>query len=147
MVVQQLAYVSAAAQLMPSHELAELLAHARKKNARLGVTGILLHDAGSFLQVIEGAPATVDALFRTIEADPRHQRVVVLGREPVSRAAFGAWHMGFVDRADPELAALPGFKDLSGAGFDAGSLTEVKNRAHYLIEAFSVGRLRQFVAG
>lgn len=144
--MQQLVYISAASSPMPPHQLAELLARARLKNARLGVAGILLHDQGSFLQVLEGAAATVETLFRVIEGDPRHRRVVVLGREPIAKPAFGDWRMGFVDRANAELAALPGFKDLSGARFDAAALTEIKNRAYYLIEAFSVGRLRQFVS-
>lgn len=146
MSVLQLVYISAASKPIDPPQLAELLARARRKNMALGVTGVLVHDGGSFLQVLEGAETVVETLFRVIESDPRHRRVIVLGRQLVAQPAFGNWQMGFVDRAHPELKALPGFKDLSGAAFDPATLTDVKSRAYYLLEAFSVGRFRQFVA-
>lgn len=141
----QLVYVSAASRLLPQSELADILAKARRKNATLGVTGILIHDSGSFLQVLEGAEESVEGLFRTIGLDPRHRRVVVLSRRAAARS-FADWSMGFADHADASLNALPGFKNLVGEAFDPARLTAFKTHAFYIIEAFSVGRLRQHAA-
>jgi len=145
MTVHQLVYISAATNEMPASALAELLRKARANNTRAGITGLLIHHSGSFMQVLEGPESSVESLFHRIQADPRHRRVVVLGRESVKRATFPDWSMGLVDRASAQLASLPGFKDFSGREPDYADLAEVKTRASYLVEAFAVGRFRQFV--
>ena len=58
--LMHLIYSSAATQVFTPEDLAALLALARKKNASLAVTGMLLHIDGSFLQVLEGEPEAVD---------------------------------------------------------------------------------------
>ena len=50
----QLIYVSKATRALDKEELTTLLGKIRPNNSRLGITGILLHDSGSFLQVLEG---------------------------------------------------------------------------------------------
>jgi len=54
--------------------------------------------------------------------------------------------MGFVDGAEPSLSELPGFKDLSRGAFDAARLVSARTQAFYLLDAFSSGRLRQYVS-
>jgi hypothetical protein len=142
----QLIYVSAASSLMSDPELAQLLVHARQKNHRLRVNGLLIHQRGSFLQVLEGESATVEALFQPISHDPRHRRIAVLSREPDARPIFHEWSMGFVDTTTPSLAQVDGFRDLSRGRLNAGSLTSIRSRAFFLIDAFSVGRLHQHVS-
>lgn len=144
--VHQLVYISAADRQLSDAQLADILAKARANNARLSVTGVLVHDAGSFFQVLEGPPGRVEAVFRKIEADPRHRRILVLARRDVARPSFADWSMGFADRAHASLRDLPGFKDLSAGSLDGTQLAAVKSSAFYLLEAFSVGRLRQYVA-
>lgn len=146
MSVHQLVYISAATRQLSQNELSDILKQARVKNAGLGVTGILVHDSGSFLQVLEGKLERVSGVFRSIEADARHRRVVVLARQDVERPSFAEWSMGFADRVDARLSDLPGFRDLTGPAFDPARLAAVKNHAFYVLEAFSVGRLRQFAS-
>ena len=54
--------------------------------------------------------------------------------------------MGFVDGASSSMNELPGFKDLSHGAFDAARLVTARTQAFYLLDAFSVGRLRQYVS-
>ena len=51
-------------------ELLGMLKRSREKNARLGITGMLLHCDGSFIQALEGPKAQVMDLISVIRKDP-----------------------------------------------------------------------------
>jgi FtsZ-binding cell division protein ZapB len=76
--------------------IAGLLAVSKRNNARVGVTGALLFNGGSFAQVLEGSRAAVETTFERIQRDPRHSDVAVLQCEPVAARGFPNWSMGFV---------------------------------------------------
>ena len=99
-------YASAEVQPFTATALAELLAKARKNNHALGVSGMLLHHNGSFLQVLEGPEPIVDALFTKIGKDPRHARMMIVKRRSISQRAFGEWSMGFVLPTPATLASV-----------------------------------------
>ena len=84
-----LIYVSTAVQEFSAEDLLQLLDQARTKNARLGLTGMLLYTENNFFQVLEGEPAVVDELFQTISHDERHMKMVTIIREPISKRSFG----------------------------------------------------------
>jgi hypothetical protein len=69
-----------ASRAFDTEELAELHQVARDTNARLGLTGMLLHAEGSFFQVLEGQADVVDALYAKIECDQRHAQVTLIIR-------------------------------------------------------------------
>jgi hypothetical protein len=104
-----LVYSSTAAKNLTRADLDALLHRARKKNARLGITGLLLYKRGEFMQALEGEEAAVRALYAVIRADPRHRRIVTLVDVPVAQPRFPDWSMGFEDLegadADPLGAA------------------------------------------
>ncbi len=136
-----LIYASAASRPMGAPELAALLAVARAQNARLGLTGMLLYDEGSFFQVLEGPADVVQALYLKIEQDRRHTEVTCIIREPIPRRCFGAWSMGFAHLSDAgALAQAPGANDFFGR---AQSFNDVSyGRAKKLLSAFAHGRWR-----
>lgn len=106
-----LAYESQASVPLTAPDLLDLLEQSRENNARSGVTGILLYRHGTFLQVLEGPHAAVDALYATIAHDPRHRDVsTVLVEDRVERR-FPDWTMGFADVAG-ELSDVDGFNDV-----------------------------------
>lgn len=143
--VHQLIYVSAATARFTRQALSDLLLVARTNNTRLGVSGLLVHHEGSFLQVLEGEPTLVEPLFGRIERDKRHHRTLVLSRQLVPKHSFSDWSMGFVE-ADPRVInALPGFTDFFRAGFQLHSGSEPSGRAQQLLSAFRDGRFRQHV--
>jgi hypothetical protein len=134
-------YASAAARPFSTSDLAELLRSSRERNARLGLTGMLLYAEGSFLQVLEGAGASVDALVGKIEADPRHEQVTVIIREPIARRAFSDWSMGFYAATRSELDGIAGVNDFFGG---ARTLAQVDaGRAQKLLAGFRDGRWRK----
>lgn len=90
-----LVYVSAAVHRMPHEELVALLRQSRDNNARLGITGMLLHKDGNFMQALEGPAAAVEELSRKIQSDPRHHHVMILIQGPLGQRNFDGWSMGF----------------------------------------------------
>ena len=87
--------------------VAGILTLSKRNNARVGVTGALLFNAGSFAQVLEGSRLAVEATFERIQRDPRHSDVSVLQCEPVASRGFPNWSMAFVGRS-PRGRALWG---------------------------------------
>jgi hypothetical protein len=70
------------------------------------VTGVLLHQKGAFVQVLEGSDKVVSALYDRISRDPRHKNVAVFRRGPVQARQFVAWSMGFVELDTSALRTL-----------------------------------------
>jgi hypothetical protein len=138
-------YSSVATCRFDDRALAQLLAASRSKNARLGITGMLLHVDGCFFQVLEGLAANVDELFATIVADQRHARVTTIIREPIARRAFGDWTMGYASMDPAALQRMIGTNDFFG---EASCIAEVRDgRARRLLEAFGRGRWRSALTG
>jgi len=105
----RLVYVSAAVGSPTRADLLALLAKAREKNHRLGITGLLLFKDGDFIQLLEGERPAVREVFDAIQADPCHSGVIVLLEGEAHGRLFADWSMGFRDLADPEVRAMPGF--------------------------------------
>ena len=94
---------------MSDADLVSLLAESRERNLRQGVTGMLLFASGSFLQVLEGQPADVDAIFASIRRDPRNADVFLIARDTILERAFPGWSMGFANVSGLSPEKLPGF--------------------------------------
>jgi hypothetical protein len=104
-----LVYVSTASRPFDDDDLAVLLLGSRANNARSGLSGLLLHRDGKFLQVLEGPEDTVRSKFAAIEKDPRHRDVHVLAEEQVGAPRFGRWSMSYQPSTDELADELPGF--------------------------------------
>ena len=138
----QVIYTSAAVKPFSDADLVDLLAHARLNNQRIGCTGMLLYDNGSFLQALEGEERVTEQLFAKIARDPRHQRVVHILRREVPTRHFGEWQMGFASsqHLNPHL---PGYTDFLRRRGDA---RESANAASVVLSAFRDGRFRSYVS-
>jgi FAD-dependent sensor of blue light len=88
-----LIYASRSAEAFQEHEIPELLQQVRVANAKQQLTGMLLYINGSFLQVLEGPPEQVDAVFGKLQIDKRHTDVRLISRETLSERAFEGWTM------------------------------------------------------
>ncbi|MGL5819533.1 MAG: BLUF domain-containing protein [Phycicoccus sp.] len=77
-------------------ELGRLFSQARAHNKAVGVTGALLLDDATFVQVLEGDEGVVRELYETIAADPRHEAVELLETDPDAERVFGRWSMARV---------------------------------------------------
>src|ERR1700685_4028232 len=88
-----LIYASRSTEYFQEHEIPELLQQIRIANAKQEITGMLLYVCGSFLQVLEGQPETVDAVFSRILEDKRNTQLRSIARESIPERAFEGWTM------------------------------------------------------
>jgi hypothetical protein len=128
-----IAYLSAA-QLVPTpSDLDAILAASHRNNRRHGVTGMLCHYEGSFLQFLEGESDDVDATYARIAADPRHTGLISLYHQEIDERLFSDWSMALarveaIDLAQQafcrglrtlEFAATPAHRQLVEPFFDS----------------------------
>ncbi len=112
-------YTSTAAQEMSEKELANLLAISVEHNEKVGLTGMLLHRKGRFMQVIEGEAELVDRLMAAIKKDPRHTSVFILERHVIPVRHFSKWGMGFHQVDDEDIRLHPNYVDFFSDEFSS----------------------------
>ena len=115
--MRQLLYVSNTSRKIAVAELNGILHAARRNNALLGVSGMLLYIDGGFLQILEGEERALRDLYARICNDKRHweQRLLL---DQSATPAFTGWSMGFDRLASdmPENASLFGITSEAIAG-------------------------------
>jgi hypothetical protein len=136
----RLVYVSVRSPKLDQKSLPALLGPIRKKNAALGISGILLSVDDSFFQILEGEPEVVASLYTRIEADDRHTKLLKLIVEPIEARDFNEWSMGLAQLTRKELDSVPGLNDFFQEGTTLSDLSD--GRARSLLTAFRDGRWR-----
>ncbi|RKR74805.1 BLUF domain-containing protein [Frondihabitans australicus] len=106
-----LAYSSTASYDFTDGDLITLLMNSRANNRRDGITGLLLHDQGRFLQILEGDPETVRGRYDMIRDDPRHHDVTLVAEQAEPGRQFPKWSMGYTALNDPLVRSIPGFSN------------------------------------
>ena len=137
--MRQVIYASAATVSFSQSDLIELLKIARQRNSAVDISGMLLYNAGSFLQVLEGPDENVDALFAKIQKDTRHTRCLLLSRKTIQEKEFENWSMGFVNPTRVDIK-VEGFVDYVGY---LKSLTLDKTIACKMLRRFQEGAWRR----
>lgn len=96
--MKRMKYCSRFAQPLSREDIEDLAARAAKKNKNLDVTGVLMSSGGLFFQVIEGPEHVINQLYHEIQADDRHEDIVLLSEETnVASRLFPKWSMKKVD--------------------------------------------------
>lgn len=135
----QLIYASATTKPLSQRDLVELLKITRQKNSAADISGMLLYQDGSFLQVLEGPDKNVDALYAKIQKDSRHTNFLLLSRETILKKEFEDWSMGFVDTTNV-AEQIEGFVDYRA---HLKTQTLDKARAHTVLKKFQEGLWRR----
>lgn len=133
-----LSYVSTQREAMDRAELLALLEVSRSNNEAQGITGLLLHRADSFFQILEGARDVVLALFEVIRNDRRHERVAVVSEGTIPERQFHDWQMAFVDLEGQDFSALPGYSDILNNRPGARELLRTLPRSRKLALLFMI---------
>ena len=102
----QIVYISNTATEFDDRALAGLLAGSRSRNARHGITGVLLHHRQCFVQCIEGPADAIERLLQCIRADSRHKNIIILLRRTLEQRMFAQWHMGCTHINDSQYLQL-----------------------------------------
>lgn len=131
-----LIYASSATEMLTEPALLEILEKAREKNARLGITGMLLYRGGNFLQVLEGEDESVRELYKVIRQDQRHKRVMLIAERPVSERNFAEWKMAFVNLQSVKPEDVPGYSEYLNVNFTGETFSNNPTFAHRLLRIF-----------
>ena len=111
-VIFSLVYISREAAPMTRDAMRELLGQSRPNNASAGITGLLVHKAGYFLQILEGPREPVELLMAKIQKDTRHLDVTILLRTTQNERQFGDWSMALADWPDEDAATTRAWAEL-----------------------------------
>ena len=96
--LKRIKYISRFSRALTHAEVEEIGQKASRRNQDLGVTGVLMTGGGIFFQILEGPREAVDQLWSAIEADPRHEDVVLLAtQENIPSRIFPDWAMRRID--------------------------------------------------
>ena len=133
-------YTSVQTRFLSDADLTRLVKESQQKNTNRNLTGILLHVAGTFFQVLEGSPETIDILYASILRDPRHTRITQIIYEPIARRYFADSSMTLAVLSPAQLQKIlhdddPQVREELLTGLDEG-------RAKRLLRAFTDGRWR-----
>jgi hypothetical protein len=131
-----LVYMSIAVAPMTARQLLELRDQSRDKNAKMGITGMLLYKGDHFMQVLEGPKAAVLGLLASIRTDHRHTSLLILEEGPMETRHFPNWAMGFENLDSAEVGRLPGYQEFAGVPFTVSEFRANPNRAQRLLSLF-----------
>jgi len=109
--LMHIVYVSFSFKDLTEIDLENLLADIRKRNKLQKVTGLLLYNDGTFIQLIEGKTRIIKNLFEKIKNDKRHSDVVLLLDESIKKRAFPDWTMGYYKLNREQSGKIPGYSD------------------------------------
>ena len=113
----QIVYVSSATAILGQGRLERIARVSAENNARLGITGILIHQSDHFCGVLEGERARVLALMEVIITDPHHCRLRVLHEGAIAARRFSNWSFAELppdaDRPATEQTAARFARDLA----------------------------------
>lgn len=93
------------AEVVSNQTLRDLERTSSERNAKEGITGLLVLSGNIFLQVLEGSARDITGLFARILPDKRHCQVELVTFESGIEHYFDNWNMRLVDLDD-----LPGEK-------------------------------------
>ncbi|WP_293371206.1 BLUF domain-containing protein [Nevskia sp.] len=97
--IWSLVYHSRAARLMSETDLEQLQRVAAARNRAEGLTGLMIYDEGRFFQWLEGSEESLEKVWASIQRDPRHGSIELLGRYPAPVRCFGDWDMKLSTRS------------------------------------------------
>lgn len=72
-----------------------LTADSIARNAERDLTGALIFTGTHFVQILEGQPAAIETLLRSLRADDRHDELTIIERTPLSARRFSGWRMAY----------------------------------------------------
>lgn len=123
----RLVYISEAHKQVCYTDLENILFSSRNRNAQLGITGVLIHQDGFFIQLLEGDEEKVKEVISMIIKDRRHKHLRVIKEwSSIEPRYFEKWAMSFID-GDLEEKSHPFIQQL----FSDTMLIDVPNENQF----------------
>ena len=104
--LHEILYFSQLAPDQPTDVVGQIVARARARNAREGITALLVFDGMRFCQHIEGPRRNVLQLMERLEADPRHVQMRVVYEGELLQRRYHPFDLGLAQVEDGEDVAV-----------------------------------------
>jgi hypothetical protein len=104
--MHRIIYTSNASAGVGAPEVFAIVEQSARNNPSADITGFLIYRAGTFLQLVEGPLASLEALLDKLRHDPRHHGLRVIERAPVPHRSFPRWRMKRIGDAGDAVAEL-----------------------------------------
>ncbi len=130
--LKSLTYSSRAQLDLSACDLVAIHESARHLNALDGITGLLIFNGTSFLQVIEGAETAIDALLERLRRDSRHTSLEVVDERVVDQRSFPDWSMEMVQVSAAHLEARDEIETVLPSGIAPEVRQLILNKARAL---------------
>jgi len=102
----RLLYISRATSGTTQEQIQDIQKAALRNNPAAGITGVLVHGGGLFMQVLEGPEPAVLRMYVKILDDRRHGDCEILHISPAKERVFQKWSMGIIDRGPLEFQEI-----------------------------------------
>jgi len=100
-------YVSQSTHDITDKQVQDILASSRRNNAANGITGVLIHGGGLFMQVLEGPEQSTLRQYVKILDDRRHGDCKIIHIAPANERIFQKWSMGSSNAIPCSFSILP----------------------------------------
>lgn len=107
-IIKQMVYISKARPGLKASDVEAILESARGKNQGLDITGFLLFNGKTFVQLLEGPPENVTRLYGQIERDERHSGTQVLLEHRTASRLLSSWAMAYSYMEGPDAGLFGG---------------------------------------
>ena len=97
MAIFQLLYRSQSRGEISKSQVQQILDASVRNNGRRDITGLLLYNGKTFLQLLEGEESAVRRCYEKICLDSRHSGTFILAEVNSEQRIFPNWKMGFID--------------------------------------------------
>lgn len=116
--MRSLTFFSTATAAMTEDGFAALERECAEHESHVGVTGMLLHKNGDFLQIIEGSHSVIRDMYARISADRRHTNIRNISERTIQSREFDGSAVGFKN-LDGLAADTPFLSPFSYEAFEA----------------------------
>ncbi len=93
--LKTICYVSSLNSSLKINDLNHLFKTTKSNNTCIGISGILIHKNGNFLQILEGEVEKVDTLYQNICLDNRHHSIIIIINTEICDRIFESYGTEF----------------------------------------------------
>lgn len=130
-----LVYISSAVKPMNYDELTALLRQCRDSNGKRNLTGMLLYQDQTFMQMLEGEKQVVEDVFDSIKTDSRHTGIHIVHSGEIDQRNFADWSMGFFNM--DKAGEYPEYQDFITENLSLKSFKEDSKQAREFMLLFT----------
>ena len=96
MELKSLTYTSWASPSLRADDVESILAAARTNNPLQGLSGVLIFNGTTFMQILEGVAPAIDELIARLKQDKRHSNMSIRDERPIAQRTFPNWAMAYL---------------------------------------------------